>query len=130
MYWLCGEGQGFSGVPQQKFSRLAQFSGRALPSPTPCLLVFPTPNHKFAILCAGDSADFKAYYLQSNKDRDTGAPIGQENRTHTLQDYLADPPQRMSSKQLLDCFADMQDAVKSTDACEAMFRKHFGIPFK
>ena len=124
MFWLCGKEQHLTEVPhdaRKGFSNLAP----PMPSTTPCLLLFHTPNHKFAILCVGNSTTFEACLLQSNQDSYTS-----EGTTFTLQDYLAHDPTRMKYQELTDFIGDMQLAVSDRESCPAVFQKHFGIPFK
>ena len=111
MLWLCGKEQTLTEVPhdaRKSFSDLAP----PLPSTTPCLLLFHTPHHKFAILCVGNSTTFEACLLQSNQDSYTS-----QGTTFTLQEYLAHNPTRMTYQELSDFIGDMQLAVSDRESC-------------
>ena len=123
MLWLCGVMLRLNAVPkneQQKFSSLALPQTSALP----CLLVFSTPMHKFAVLCVA-RPDFEACLLQSNQDMFTGAP----DADFTFQQYML-APRRMTQQQFSTFIQDMQLAEQSPANCQAINQKHFGIPFK
>ena len=118
MYWLCGVVQTVSQVPDE--SREA-FAHLRIPDKTPCLLLFHTRHHKFAVLCVED----KSCILQSNQDE-----FHPGGKAYTYKQYIEGGPPVMDAQESQQFLDDMKRAAVDRDNSAELFRKHFGVAFK
>ena len=94
-------------------------------SDTMHLLVFHTPNHKFAVLCSGGALEGRGVLLHSNQDDTRGGS------RFTLADWLSKAPSPKSLVQLARMIHEL--ALSATDHAadhEAVFQTLFGSRFK